>query len=56
MARTMLLDNYNQCIEKGSYTVTQRNVYHELYEAYTGAGGNGVMMELAEKIIKLPTK
>lgn len=55
MARTMLLDNYNKCVEKKCYTVTERDVYHELYQAYTGAGGNGVIHELAEKIVELPT-
>lgn len=56
MARTMLLSNYDNAVSKGFYTVTERDVYHELYEAYVGAGGNGVIHELAEKIVELPTE
>ena len=56
MARSMLLDNYYRCVDKECYTVTERDVYHELYEAYVGAGGNGVIHELAEKIVELPTE
>lgn len=56
MARSMLLDNYYRCVDKKYYSVTERDVYHELYEAYVGAGGNGVIHELAEKIVELPTE
>ena len=56
MARTMLLLNYDRAMDKGCYTVTERDVYHELFEAYVGAGGNGVIRELAEKIVDLPTE
>ena len=55
MARTMLLNNYENAVNKGYYSITERDVYHELYEAYKGAGGNGVMVEIAEKIVQLPT-
>ena len=50
MARTMLLDNYYKCANKGTYTVTQRDVYHQLFKAYTDAGGDGVIDDLAEKM------
>lgn len=56
MARTMLLLNYDRAMEKGCYTVTERDVYHELYTAYSEANGNGVIHELAEKIVDLPTE
>ena len=56
MARTMLLSNYDGAVTKGYYTITERDVYHELYEAYVGAGGNGVIKELASKIVLLPTE
>ncbi len=56
MARTMLLMNYDRAVSKGCYSVTERDVYHALYEAYKDAGGNGVIDELAEKIVKLPTE
>lgn len=56
MARSQLLDNYERCIEKGYYTVDEREVYHELYEAYHKDGGNGIMDMLAEKLVILPTE
>ena len=56
MARSQLLDNYERCMDKGFYTVDEREVYHELYEAYHKDGGNGIMDTLAEKITRLPTE
>lgn len=56
MARSQLLDNYERCMEKGFYTVDEREVYHELFDAYHRDGGNGIMDMLAEKITKLPTE
>lgn len=56
MARSQLLENYERCIEKGYYTVDEREVYHELYEAYHKDGGNGIMDMLAEKLKVLPTE
>lgn len=56
MARTMLLNNYEKCIEKGYYSVSEREVYHKLYKAYSGAKQNGIIDEIAEKIVDLPTE
>ena len=56
MARTMLLDNYEKCVAKKCYSVAEREVYHKLYEAYRHDKGNGVIEELAEKIVDLPTE
>jgi hypothetical protein len=55
MARSQLLDNYERCMDKGFYTVDEREVYHELYEAYHKDGGNGIMTDLRKKIVELPT-
>lgn len=54
MSRTMLLNNYEKCIAKGSYTVEEREVYHKLYEAYKSDGGNSVIDDIAPRIRKLP--
>ena len=54
MARSMLIQNYEKCISKGIYTVDEQEVYHELYEAYIAAGGNGVIKNIRDKIIELP--
>lgn len=56
MARTMLLENYERCIDKGFYSVAEREVYHKLYQAYRRDHGNGVIEQLAEKIVELPTE
>lgn len=56
MARSQLLENYERCIEKGYYTVDEREVYHELYDAYHKDGGNGIMDALADKLKDMPTE
>ena len=55
MARVMLLNKYEHAIAQGYYSVNERNVYHELYENYISAGGDGIIEELAQKVIALPT-
>lgn len=54
IARTMLLDNYEKCVDKGYYSVEERDVFSKLYSAYKSDHGNGVIDEIAERIRKLP--
>ena len=54
MSRTMLLNNWEKCIEKGYYTIEEREVYHKLYEAYREDNGNGIIEEIAPRIRALP--
>ena len=54
IARTMLLDNYEKCVEKGCYTLDEREVYSLLYESYKKDKGNGVIDAIAERIRELP--
>jgi hypothetical protein len=54
IARTMLLDNYEKCVNKGCYTVDEREVYSLLYESYKEDKGNGVIDEIAKRIRELP--
>lgn len=54
MSRTMLLDNYEKCVDKGYYTLEEREVYHKLYEAYKSDGGNSIIDEIAPRIRRLP--
>ena len=54
IARTMLLDNWEKCMEKGYYTVEEREVYAKLYENYANDGGNGIIKEIAPRIRELP--
>ena len=54
MSRTMLLNNYEKCVDKGYYSLEEREVYHKLYEAYRDDNGNGVIEEIAPRIRALP--
>jgi len=54
IARTMLLDNYEKCMDKGYYTVEEREVYSVLYKNYKNDNGNGVIDAIAERIRELP--
>lgn len=54
IARTMLLNNWERCMDKGYYTVEEREVYHKLWVSYARDGGNGVIEEIAPRIRALP--
>ena len=54
IARTMLLDNYEKCMDKGYYTVEEREVYSKLYKNYKNDSGNGVIDAIAARIRELP--
>lgn len=54
IARTMLLDNYEKCMDKGFYSVEEREVYSVLYQNYKNDHGNGIIDTIAERIRELP--
>ena len=54
IARTMLLDNYEKCMDKGFYSVEDREVYSRLYKNYSEDGGNGIIDAIAVRIRELP--
>ena len=54
IARTMLLNNYEKCMEKGFYSVDEREVYSKLYESYKLDDGNGIIDTIAVRIRELP--
>lgn len=56
IARTMLLDNYEKCMDKGYYTVEEREVYSKLYNNYKNDSGNGIIDAIAVRIRELPTE
>ena len=56
MSRTMLLNNYERCMDKGYYTVDEREVYAALYSGYVRSGGNGIITAIAGRIRELPTE
>ena len=55
--RSRLLDFFERCIEKGYYTIEERDVYHPLYECYKSEpfNGNGVIDDLHNQLVGLPT-
>lgn len=55
VARILLLNNYKEVCRKGYYSVEERDVYKELFDAYKAAGGDGVIDDIAEKIVLFPT-
>lgn len=56
IARTMLLDNYEKCMDKGYYSVEEREVYSKLYQNYKDDNGNGIIDAIAVRIRELPTE
>jgi len=54
IARTMLLNNYEKCMDKGFYSVDEREVYSKLYESYKLDDGNGIIDTIAVRIRELP--
>ena len=57
MIRDRLLDAYERCMTKGYYTIEERETYSKLYKCYHDKPfeGNGVMQQLREKMLELPT-
>lgn len=55
MARIMLLNAYYKCVAQGYYSVEERDVYHQLFLVYKARGGDGVIDDIAPKMVKLPT-
>ena len=55
IARTMLLNNYEKCMDKGYYSLEEREVYSKLYESYKEDDGNGIIDTIAVRIRELPT-
>lgn len=54
IARTMLLENYERCMDKGYYSLEEREVFGRLYLSYKSDNGNGVIDMIADRIRKLP--
>ncbi len=56
MARSMLLEQYRKCEEKGYYSMDDREVYGKLFNAYIAVGGDGIIDQLAPKLRDLPLR
>ena len=55
LARVTLLETYNKSMEKGYYSLDDREVYGKLFSSYIVNGGDGVIDQLIPKLRALPT-
>ena len=55
MARVMLLENYEKCEAKGYYSMSDKEVYGKLFQAYRASGGDGIIDDLGVKLRAMPT-
>lgn len=56
LMRIELMTNYRRVLEKGYYTIEEREVYHPLFEAYHNLGGDGIIDKTRDEIIDLPSE
>ena len=55
MARVMLLENFEKCEAKGYYSMSDKEVYGKLFQAYRASGGDGIIDDLGVKLRAMPT-
>ena len=55
IARVLLLENYRHCVQKGYYSMEDREVYGKLFAAYKESGGNGIIEQLGIKLREMNT-
>lgn len=56
LLRAQMVNDYNHYIEKGYAPIYARENFEGCWKQYKNLGGNGVMTDLHEKFLKLPTK
>lgn len=56
LLRDRLLIVYKQCRDKGFATISERSNFENLYTQYHTLGSNGVMDDIRNKFLALPTK
>lgn len=56
LMRIELMTNYRRVLEKGYYTIEEREIYHPLFEAYHNLGGDGIIDKTRDEIIDLPSE
>jgi len=55
LLRAQLVDDYNHYMAKGEFPIYARESFNQVYKQYKKLGGNGVMTDLHDKLIELPT-
>lgn len=56
LLRDRLYELYGRCIRKRYATIEERNNFINMYKHYHNLGQNGVMDNIKEKFLSLPTK
>jgi hypothetical protein len=56
MLRAQMINDYNYWSEKGYAPVYARQNFENLWEQYHALGANGVMNDIHEKFLDLPTR
>ena len=52
--RTQIITTYNKYMERGSIPIYELDNVNELLKQYKNLGGNGIIIELVEKLMQLP--
>lgn len=55
LLRAQLVDDYNHYMAKGEFPIYARESFEQVYKQYKNLGGNGVMTDLHNKLVELPT-
>lgn len=56
LLRAQMVNDYNHYTEKGYAPIYARENFESCWKQYKNLGGNGVMTDLHEKFLKLPTR
>lgn len=56
MLRSQMIDDYNKYSERGYAPIYARDNFENCYQRYHALGANGVMDDIHDKFMKLPTK
>lgn len=54
LVRVELRENYMECRKKGYYSMADREVFHPLFKIYKGLGGDGVVDQWRDELLRLP--
>ena len=55
LLRDRMIENYNRYQEKGYAPIYVRDSFENCYQQYHALGGNGVMKDIRDKFMSLPT-
>ena len=56
MLRSQMIDDYNKYTERGYAPIYARDNFENCYQRYHALGANGVMDDIHEKFMQLPTR